>query len=112
MSIVIGILIVIHLIGWAIVFGGALANMRTPQVPKGMLHGILTALISGILLVGMHEMQGGGLNHIKIGIKLIVALAVTAMVILGSRDKEKVSAGYLGGIAGLVALNVAIAVLW
>lgn len=112
MSIVIGILIVLHLIGWAIVFGGALANMRTPQIPKGMLHGILTALVSGILIVGMYEMQGGGVNHMKIGIKLVVALAVTAMVILGSRDKDKVTTGYLGGIAGLVAVNVAIAVLW
>lgn len=112
MNIVYGILVVIHLIGWAIVFGGALANFRAPQIPKGMLHGILTALISGILIVGLAEMTDGSVNHVKIGIKLVVALVVTAMVILGARDQKKVTAGYLGGIAGLTALNVAIAVLW
>lgn len=102
----------LHLIGWAIVFGGALANMRTPQIPKGMLHGVLTALVTGILITGMYEMGDGSVNNIKIGVKLIVALVITAMVIMGGRDKDKVTTGYLGGIAGLTALNVAIAVLW
>jgi len=112
MSIVNGILIVVHLIGWAIVIGSALANMRTPQIPKGMLHGILTALISGILIVGLAEMGDGAVNHMKIGIKLLLTLVVTAMVIVGQRDQKKVTTGYLGGIAGLVVVNVAIAVLW
>lgn len=112
MNIVFGILVVLHLIGWAMTFGGALANMRTPQISKGMLHGVLTAIITGILLVGLAEMGDGDVNNIKIGIKLVVALVVTAMVILGQRDQKKATAGYLGGIAGLVVLNVAIAVLW
>lgn len=112
MNIVYGILVVVHLIGWAMVFGGALANMRAPQISKGMLHGVLTAIITGILLVGLAEMGDGSVNHVKIGIKLVVALAATAMVILGQREQKKVTTGYLGGVAGLVALNVAIAVLW
>ena len=94
------------------VLGSALANMRNPQVAKGMLHGILTALVSGILIVGLAEMGDGAVNHMKIGIKLLITLVVTAMVILGQRDQKKVTTGYLGGIAGLVVLNVAIAVLW
>ena len=112
MSIVNGILVVLHLIGWAMVLGSALANMRNPQVAKGMLHGVLTALISGILIVGLAEMGDGTVNHVKIGVKLLITLVVTAMVILGQRDEKKVTAGYLGGIAGLVVVNVAIAVLW
>lgn len=112
MGILTGILIVLHLIGWAIVFGGALATIRTPQIPKGMLHGVLTALITGILIVGIYEMGDGSVNNIKIGVKLLVALVITAMVILGQRDKNKVTSAYLGAIAGLTALNVAIAVLW
>lgn len=112
MNIVTGILIVLHLIGWAIVLGSALANMRTPKIASGMLHGILTALISGILIVGLAEMGDGGLNHMKIGIKLLITLVVTGMVIFGQRDQKKVTTGYLGGIAGLVVINVALAVLW
>ncbi len=112
MDILVGIFVVLHLIGWAMTFGGALANMRTPEITKGMLHGVLTAIVTGILIVGMAEMGDGDVNNIKIAIKLVVALAVTAMVILGRRDQKKVTTGYLGGIAGLIVLNVAIAVLW
>lgn len=111
MDIVIGIFVILHLIGWAMVLGGALGTMRSPKVTPGMLHGVLTALVTGILLVGLHEMNDGDMNHVKIAVKLVVALVVTALVIVGRR-KESVSTGYLGGIAGLVVVNVAIAVLW
>ena len=76
-----------------------------------MFHGVLTALVAGVLTVGAAEMAGGDPNHMKIGIKLLVTLVITVLVILGKR-KESVSAGYLGGIAGLVVTNIAIAVLW
>lgn len=112
MDIVKGIIVVLHLIGWAIVFGGALANLRAPKMAKGMLHGVLTAVITGILLVGLAEMGDGEVNNIKIAVKLVIALVATVMVIMGQRNEQKVTAGYLGGLAGLVAVNVAIAVLW
>ncbi len=112
MDIAIKIFLVLHLVGWAMTLGGALASMKTPKVTPGMLHGVLTALVTGILMVGLHEMgDGGGVDNVKIAVKLLVALAVTVMVILGRRN-ESVSTGYLGGIAGLVVVNVAIAVLW
>lgn len=111
MDIVIGIFLVLHLVGWAMTLGGALATMKAPKITPGMLHGVLTALVTGILLVGLNEMSGGDVNNVKIAVKLIVALVVTTMVILGRRN-EKVSTGYLGGVAGLVVVNVAIAVLW
>jgi hypothetical protein len=47
-----------------------------------------------------------------VGVKLVVALIVTGLVINGARRSERVTTGYLGAIAGLTALNVAIAVLW
>ncbi|UFU03866.1 hypothetical protein LQF12_04455 [Ruania suaedae] len=113
MDIVYGIVLVLHLIGWAMVLGGALAGMRAGEMNKGMLHGILTALVAGIVMVGLASagVAGAEPNNIKIGVKLLIALAVTAMIILGNR-REKVTSGYLGGIAGLTTLNVAIAVLW
>ena|SRR5690625_2686879 len=112
MNIVFGILVVLHLIGWAMTFGGALANMKTPQVTKGMLHGVLTAIVTGIALVGIAEATDAGVNHPKIGFKLLIALIVAVMVFRGQRDQEKVTGGFLGGIAGLVIINVAMAVLW
>jgi len=111
MEIVQGVLVVIHLIGWAIVLGGVLTSMRDPKVPAGAWHGILTALISGLLLVGVLEMGDDPVNHVKIAIKLLIAIAVAVLVFLG-RKKEQVTTGYLGAIAGLVVLNIAVAVLW
>ncbi len=107
------LLVVLHLLGWAVVLGGALVNMRTPKIAQGVLHGALTALVTGILMVGVIEM--GDLyepNQFKIAVKLLIALAVTALVVVGQRRPEKVTTGYLGAIAGLTVVNVAVAVLW
>lgn len=104
-----GIFVVLHLLGWAMVFGGALAGMKSGKLTDGAFHGILTALVTGIVLTGL---LGSDANHVKVAVKLVVALVVTALVVLGRRRPAKVTRGYLGGIAGLVALNVALAVLW
>ena len=112
MDIITGIFLVIHMIGWAIVLGGTLTSMREPRIAKGVTHGALTALVAGIILVGLAEMGDGDVNHIKIGVKLVVALVITVMTIWGSRNEEKVTTGFLGGVAGLTVLNIAIAVLW
>jgi hypothetical protein len=114
MDIVYGILLVLHLVGWAIVLGGSLAGLRSVTLYQGTVHGILTALITGILMVGLASagVAGGDPNNIKIGVKLVIALAVTGLVIYGSRNSEKVTKGYLAAIAGLTVVNVAIAVLW
>jgi hypothetical protein len=107
------ILLVLHLLGWAVVLGGAVVSLRTPVIPRGMLHGVLTALVTGVLMVGLAS-SGAAADEpdtIKIAVKLLIALAVTALVVLGGR-RERVTTGYLGAIAGLTAVNVAIAVLW
>ena len=109
MAIVHGIFLVLHLLGWAMVFGGALAGMKSGKLTDGAFHGILTALVTGIVLTGL---LGSDANHVKITVKLLVAVVVTVLVVLGRRRPEKVTTGYLGGIAGLVALNVALAILW
>src|SRR5690606_38049153 len=111
MEIVHGVLLVLHLIGWAIVLGGVVASMRSRTVPAGAWHGILTALVTGVLMVGVLEMGDDHVNSVKIGVKLLVAIVVAVLVWRG-RKQEEVTNGYLGAIAGLVALNVALAVLW
>ena len=115
MDIVYSIVVVLHLVGWAIVLGGVLAKMREPALISGVLHGALLALLTGIVLVGPAEATSGGpdvINHMKIGIKLIIALVVTGMAIYGRRNDKAVSRGYLGGIAGLTVVNIALAVIW
>lgn len=114
MTVVLNLLLVLHLVGWAMVLGGVLAHMKKPVVPVGALHGILTAIVTGILMTGILAagLAGDPPNNTKIGIKLLVALVVAALVIVGRRTPARVTTGFLGAIAGLVVLNVGIAVLW
>lgn len=111
MTLLVNILLILHLIGWAIVLGSAVVSMRTPTIPKGMFHGILTALVTGILMIGVMEMGDMVLNHMKYGIKGVVALIIAGMVIWGGKNSERVTKGFLGGIAGLTVLNIALGVL-
>lgn len=111
MEIVKGLLVVLHLIGWALVLGGVATRMRKPEISSGVWHGVLTALVTGLLLVGINEMGEDPVNHVKVGIKLIVALVLTVLIWRG-RKQESVTTGYLGMIAGLTVLNIGVAVLW
>jgi len=114
MDVVFRILLVLHLLGWATVLGGVLVSMRPPRIPSGILHGVLTALVTGVLMAGLgfSGVAGHDYDHVKIAVKTVVALVVTVLVWLGQRRPERVTAGYLGAIAGLTVVNVAIAVLW
>lgn len=109
------VLLVLHLLGWAMVLGGVLATLRQRVLPKGALHGVLTALVTGVLMVGLASSgvaDVGEPDNTKIAVKLLVAVVVTALVVQGTRAPKKVTTGLLGAIAGLTALNVAVAVLW
>jgi len=108
------ILLVLHLLGWAVVLGGTAVNMRHPKLPNGILHGVLTALVTGIAMAGLASagVAGHEPNTTKLAVKLVIALVITGLVIFGVRRKERVTTGLLGAIAGLTVVNVAIAVLW
>ena len=113
MTFVYYLLLFLHFVGWAIVLGGTVTNLRTPRLAPGVLHGALTALVTGVLMTGVAEMGDGmpDLNYMKIGIKLLVAAVVTVLVIVAARRKEP-TRGLIGAIAALTALNIAIAALW
>ncbi len=88
MDTVYGIFIVLHLLSWAMVLGGWLTTMRNPQVTAGMMHGSFAAFLFGIILTGlaMADSVGRNLDHMKIGIKGIVALAVIVLLAVAKRQ--------------------------
>lgn len=110
MDIVYSLVVVIHMLCWAMILGLAVAGMMKNQVFKGTMHSALGALVTGILIVGLREMMDLDVNHMKIGIKLGVAAVITVLAVMAERKRggEKM----LAPIAGLTVVNVMLAVIW
>lgn len=85
-------LLTLHLIGMAIIVGGYFTVIRSPRVLPGMLHASYLQLVTGLLLVGLAEMGDGRVDHLKIGIKLVVAILVTVFAFLGNRQEKRFAA--------------------
>ena len=113
MTILYGVLVVVHLIGMAGVVGGWMSTIRQPRIVPAMVHGALTALVTGLLLVGLSYPAFGGENidYARTTVKLVVALAIAVLVWV-NRRKDHIPKGLLHGIGLLAVLNVAVAVLW
>ena len=117
MDIVLNFVLILHFVGLAGIIGGWLATIRAPHVNKAILHGSILQVVTGLLLVGLREMQEGGdpLNHMKIAVKLIIAIVILVVAIVGVRKEAKAqgSTATLAHVAGILGIvNVAIAVLW
>lgn len=88
-------LVVLHFVGIAAIGYGFFKELakKTFGVNVAMLHGASTQLLTGVLLVGLHE--SGSLDsdyvvdHTKIAIKLIIAIAIIAMYSIGKRKSEQ-----------------------
>ena len=114
MDIVFDIVLILHFIGLAGIIGGWLATIKAPHMNKAILHGAILQVVTGLLLVGLREMQDVDLNHMKIGIKLVVAVVILVVAVMGVRKEARAagSTGTLATIAGVLGVvNVALAVL-
>lgn len=120
MEFVYNAIIVLHFIGLASVVGGFLVQMKSADkgVNPAMLHGALTQLITGLLLVGLPEMGAvvpydgwESWDHAKIAVKLVITLIITVLAIVGRR-KPLPQTGLWGAIGALSIANVIIAVFW
>ncbi|PWV57149.1 MULTISPECIES: hypothetical protein [Nocardiopsis] len=105
-------LVFLHMIGLAGIIAGFLMQLMTDNVKatKVLLHSALLQFVTGLLLVGVAEMADiGELNHVKIGVKLVIALAVVVVGVLNLRKPAK----NLAIIAGVLAIvNIGVAVFW
>jgi hypothetical protein len=106
-------LVVLHFIGLASLLGGFLVQMKSsPRVVNpAMVHGILTQLVTGVLLVGLAEADDADVDHAKIGVKLAVAVVV-AILVFANRRREALATGAWAAIGGLTIANIVVAVFW
>ncbi|MGD6978594.1 MULTISPECIES: hypothetical protein [Citricoccus] len=107
----------LHILGAAALLGGWLAMFRRPTVSSWQHLGAWVQLVTGVLLVGLLEMNddAGPVNHAKIAVKLVVLLAVLVAAVMGRRRVRRgqdVPTGMAHAVGGLTLVNIAIAVFW
>lgn len=108
------VLLLLHLLGFAALTGGLLLQLREPEkkVNSLMRDGAGTVFVSGILMVGVLEgLDGVEVNHAKIGVKLVLALVVLALVMANLR-KPSISKGLFGIISLLTVATLLVAIFW
>jgi hypothetical protein len=113
MDFVYDLLVFFHMLGMAALFGGALVQVKAPErvVNNAMLHGILTQVISGLLIVGILESRTEPVNHPKIGVKFALAVVIAVLVIV-NRKKPAIPNGLYFGLLGLSVATIGVAVFW
>lgn len=115
MNFLAGLLLFLHIIGAAIVFGAWVINFRKPTVLPGQFHAALLSMVTGLLLVGVREMQGADLDHFKIAVKMLLAIIIAVAAYIGQRRVKRgqvVSTGLAHAVGGLALINIAVATLW
>lgn len=113
MEILRDILVFLHFVGLAALFGGLFVQIKSDPrvVNNAVLHGILTQLVTGLLLVGVLEGLDKEVDNVKIGVKLLVAIVI-AVLVLANRKKTSIPNGLFFGLMGLTLLNIGVAVFW
>ncbi len=107
------VLLVLHLLGVAAIIGSAVFVARGTVTPA-LVWGARAQILTGLLLVGVAEAGTDPVDHAKIGVKLVVALAVAACAEIANAGERKgaprVTLVHAAG--GLAVLNVLVAVFW
>jgi hypothetical protein len=116
MDVLINVFVALHIIGIAALLGGFLTQMRsmsagTARFGPAMLHGALTMLITGMVLVGLDQADDHPVNNIKIGVKLAVLIVILGIVYV-KRDDDTAQKPLFGVVGGLTVANIFIATLW
>ena len=88
------------------------AKKSPRKLSPGILHSAATALIAGIVMVGAYSAAKPEeeLNHIKIGIKFLIVLAILVLSYLNIKKPELKKSIWLT-LIGLTVVNIVIAVL-
>ncbi|MEV4479411.1 hypothetical protein [Micromonospora coxensis] len=106
------ILLYVHLIGFALLFGGAAVQYLSGRllVNSPMLWGAVIQLVTGIGLSAPLR-DGDEPAPAKLVTKLVLALLIFVMVFF-SRKREQVARGHFLAIIGLTLVTAAVAVFW
>jgi len=107
------ILLFVHILGFAALFGGLVSQARDPEkrITAVVRDGAGTAFLAGLLLVGVLEAGAGDVDRVKIGVKFAVGLVILVLVMANVR-KPRIPQGLWLGLLLLTLANIAVAVFW
>lgn len=107
------ILLFVHLLGFAALVGGLVVQAKEggKRVNGAMRDGAGTAFLAGVGLVGVLEAGDATVDHVKIGVKLVIGLLILVLVMANVR-KPSIPQGLWAGLLLLTVANVAVAVFW
>ncbi|WP_439591628.1 Fe-S protein [Microbacterium sp.] len=111
------IVVFVHITGFALLFGGwaVEAFSRRFQINSVMNWGLILAAVAGLALAAPWGISYD-LNYVKLGVKLVILLAIGALMGIGASRARKagssVAPGLFWAIGILTLLNAALAVIW
>ena len=110
------VVVLIHLVGFALLFGAwaVEAYNRRLQVTPLMQWGLGIAALAGLVLAAPWGIEYD-LNYVKLGVKLVILLAIGALLGIGSvrqRKNGSVPPAIFWSIGVLTLGNAAIALIW
>ncbi|MFV9634409.1 Fe-S protein [Mycobacterium neumannii] len=111
------VVVLLHIVGFAITFGGwaAEALARRFRTTRAMDYGLLLSLLTGLALAAPWP-AGIELNYAKIGIKLVILVILGGLLGMGSARQKRtgnpIPRPMFWSIGVLSFAAAAIAVLW
>jgi hypothetical protein len=111
------VVVLLHIVGFAVTFGAwvAEAAARRFRTTRLMDYGLLVSLLTGLALSAPWP-AGIELNYPKIGIKLVILIVTAGLTGMGNarqkRAGDAVPRPLFWSVGSLVFIAAAIAVLW
>lgn len=113
MEIAIGIVLALHLLGFASIFAGLIGEMKniksgTAKVNAPVLHGAWLSLVAGLALVGMLQVHEEHVNNLSLAIKGSV-ITLIFVIAYTYRKKESTPKWVVPTLMLLTLVNVFVA---
>jgi hypothetical protein len=110
------VVVLVHLIGFAVLFGAWVVEAvgRRIRVTRLMDYGLLIAGLAGLALAAPWGIAYE-LNYVKIGVKLVVLLVIGGLLGMGAGRQRRggtVPTGVFWAIGILALLNAGLGVIW
>lgn len=111
------VVVLLHIVGFAITFGAWVTEAATRRFRTNRLMdvGLLISLVTGLALAAPWP-AGIELDYAKIGVKLAILIALGALIGIGNarqrKSGERAPTGVFWAIGVLSLANAGIAVIW